>query len=252
MFGQIYLVCNLITGDSYIGLTRIGVQARWREHVYKSRTRPKTYFHRAINKYTPEQFTVEAIASSLTEEALRAAEIELIKDRKPTYNQSHGGEVTTGRKYSDEVLAARNEKIRGQKRTPEQCRRIAEAKRKQFQEDPEARERAIKQIREARKCVDEDKRKAAAIKANTGRAWSEESKAKLSVSCMGRRYGPEVIDKMRRSKMKPIVCPTTNKIYTNAKEAAICEGVGHRSVISVLRGERGSVKGKIFKYLKGK
>lgn len=245
--GSIYMLTNRATGDTYIGMTTQDVADRWREHTYRANgVNCRTWLHRAIRKYGAGAFSVTEIASAFTQEALAASEIEIIRDRHPTYNQSHGGEGTAGRKFSPDVVALRNAKLRGLTKSPEARARISSGCKAAM--TPERREQVVARLETARLLVDEKKRVAAVRKASSGRVWSEESRAKLSASCMGRRYSDEVINRMRRSKMRPVVCVTNGQQYDNAKEAAQSLGVGHRSVIRVLKGEYPSVKGLAFNY----
>lgn len=246
-FGSAYLLTNRVTGDTYVGITTQTVLARWKEHMYKANgARCASWLHRAIRKYGPESFAVVEIASAIARDNLLALEIDLIRDRAPTYNQSHGGEGTTGRKFSPEVLEARREKLRNRVVTPETKARISASCRAAM--TAERREFLRHQLTEARARVDNEKRVNAVREAASTRKWSQESRDKLSRSCKGRRYTQDVIDRMRKSKMKPVLCTTTGVCYTNAKEAAKALGVSHRSVMRVLKGDYPVVKGYIFAY----
>jgi group I intron endonuclease len=246
-FGSVYLLTNQVTGDTYVGITTRAVRARWKEHTYKANGRRcTTWLHRAIRKYGPEAFSVAEMATALNQPALLQAEMYFIRDIAPTYNQSHGGEGTTGRKFSPDVLAARNAKLRGRKKSPEERARISAGRRAAM--TPEIRAQAALHLVSARLKVNEGKRIEAVRRSSTERVWSEESRAKLSASCMGRRYPPDVIDRMKRAKMKPVVCVTNGKRYDNAKDAAKELGIGHGSVIRVLKGKYPAVKGLSFTY----
>lgn len=246
-FGSAYILTNQKTGDTYVGITTQNVSARWREHKYKARgSYCKTWLHRAIRKYGEEHFEVQEIASATSREDLLALEMQLITDRKPTYNQSHGGEGTTGRKFTSETLAIRNAKLRGRVKSDAEKARISAGCRAAM--TPQRREECVMRIAEARALVDETKRIEAVRAAARNRKWTPESRAKLSASCMGRRYAPDIIEKIRRLKMKPVVCTTNGVCYGTAKEAAEALGVGHRSVIRVLKGEYPHVKGLTFIY----
>lgn len=246
-FGAAYTLTNRETGDTYIGITTRNAGARWKEHTYKANgINCNTRLHRAIRKYGVDCFEVQEIASAFSRSNLLALEIILIKDRKPTYNQSHGGEGTTGRKFSPAVIAARSEKLRGRIKTPEERQRISEACQKAM--TPERRAFCTSQILRARALVNEEKRIKAVKSAAQGRVWSDESRAKLSASCKGRKYSQNVIDRMARAKMKAVICTTTNTCYSAAKEAAEALGVSQSSIIRVLKGKYPAVKGLAFKY----
>lgn len=246
-FGVVYVATNTVNGDQYVGLTRMGVATRWAQHMTKSNT-PKTYFHRAIAKYGAAAFTVSEYASALSTESLAMLERDIILQLTPAYNQTNGGEITLGRKYNDVV----KERIRlvntGRKRTPEQKRRISEVKRAQFATNPALAEVAATRLAAVRH-LGEQKRIERATASATGRVWSKESKAKLSASCMGRKYGSDVIARMAESKKRPIRCDTTGVVYTCRTEAAQACGVGARSIHRVCGGEYPSVKGLKFSYV---
>lgn len=246
-FGSVYKLTNTTTGDTYVGITTQSVAARWKEHQYKANGRNcVTWLHRAMRKYGASSFLVEEIGVSLSRETLLQAEMVAIKNLKPTYNQSHGGEGTTGRKFSPEVLASRNAKLKGRIKTPEERARIAEGCRRAM--TPERHQQVIEHLAVIRQKVDEGKRIASVRKAALGRTMSAESRAKLSASCMGRRYPQDVIDRARKSKQKSVICINNGKQYETAKHAALALGIGHRSVIRVLKGQYAAVKGLSFVY----
>lgn len=249
MSGCVYLVTNQANGKQYVGLTRLGVATRWQQHVQKSRS-PKTYFHRALSKYGEHCFTVVPYVSALNDEYLSALEREVIKSLRPAYNLTNGGEVTAGRKYDD----ATKEKIRlantGKRRTPEQCKRISEVKKAQIENDPVFKARLTAQIFQARNASSFKLRQAIASSiASKNRKWSSESRAKLSASCMGRRYGQDVLARMSEAKKRKIVCNNTGVIYSCRVEAARMCGVSPQSVFRVCTGKYKTVKGLSFSYL---
>jgi group I intron endonuclease len=246
-FGAAYTLTNRETGDTYVGITTRNADARWKEHVYKANGRNcNTWLHRAIRKYGPKSFEVKEIASATSQTDLLALEIAIIKERQPTYNQSHGGEGTTGRKFSPAVLAVRNAKLRGRIKSPEERQRISEGCKKAM--TSERRASCTEQILKARLLVDEEKRVKAVRSAVENRVWSDESRVKLSASCMGRRYSQDVKDRIARANMKAVICTTTNTCYNTAKEAAEALGVSQSSIIRVLKGKYPAVKGLTFKY----
>jgi group I intron endonuclease len=247
MNGVIYLATNKINGKKYVGLTRRSLLARWTQHVNVASKQAKTYFHKAIVKYGKECFDVQPIASALSLDALGPLEAELIRQIRPEYNQTNGGEVTLGRKYDD----ATKERIRvantGKKRTKEQNVKNSLAKKQQYANNPILLKKAIETLNRVRSNVNEQKRVEAVRRAAVGRVWSEESKIKLSASCMGRRYSQDVLEKMKASKRKPILC-SDGRLFTCAKEAAKLTGISSRSISRVCNGEYQSVKGIKFSY----
>jgi len=164
-------------------------------------------------------------------------------------NVTAGGE---GCALDGAALAARNAAIskglKGRVVSEGSRAKISEAKKSRYAKDPELYEKTAKALTDARQNVDEAKRVAAAAKACAERVWSDESRAKLSASCMGRRYGKDVINRMRHSKMKPVLCHNTGEFYKNGREAANATGVGYKSVWRVCNGKSPSVKGLIFSY----
>jgi group I intron endonuclease len=246
--GVIYVATNTETGKQYVGLTTVGVARRWSNHITHSRT-PKTYLHKAIAKYGASAFCVEEYVSAIKREVLAQLEKDVILQLVPAYNQTCGGEVTFGRKYDD----ATKEQIRlsntGKKRTTEQREAARQKKLDWFAKNPEQKEITARKLAEARLLVDEEKRKIATGNSSRNRVWSSESKAKLSASCKGRRYGPEVISKMAETKKRKILCDTTGIVYSCRTEAAKHSGISERSIQRVCGGEYSSVKGLKFSYI---
>lgn len=59
----IYKVTNIVNGKVYIGKTVYPITKRWTDHVSASKKNPKSYFHKAIKKWTEHIFYVEEIDS---------------------------------------------------------------------------------------------------------------------------------------------------------------------------------------------
>ena len=60
---KLYQITNTINGKSYIGITKMTIQARWDIHLSNSR-KPKYPLHFAIAKYGAEYFTVTLVDES--------------------------------------------------------------------------------------------------------------------------------------------------------------------------------------------
>lgn len=91
MKGLIYKVTNKVTGKSYIGQTRYSLEFRWRQHLHK---KDNTYFHNAIRKYGPDNFSREVLEECDVSE-LNSREIYYIAKYdtfRNGYNLTKGGE----------------------------------------------------------------------------------------------------------------------------------------------------------------
>ena len=236
--GFIYVVTNKINGKQYVGLTSISVAHRWSEHKTCANIGKKTYFYSALRKYGPDAFEISTYASVLNKSDLSRVEREIIQQLSPAYNQTNGGEVTFGRKYDD----ATKERIRqgslGRKRTPEQKEIQRRISKERWDTNPEFRAICLAAAAKGRANVDREKQRKATGNAARGRIWSAESRAKLSTSCMGRVYGPEVIDRMAASKRKAVKCNETGEIFSCREEAAKATGVSKRTVFRDVQGEK--------------
>ena len=248
MNGIVYLATNKTNGKQYVGLTKRSLDARWNQHVNVANKGAKTYFHRAIVKHGIAGFDVHPIVSALSLDYLADLERTLIADLKPEYNQTNGGEVTMGRKYNDAAKEQIRLKNTGKKRTLETRKKLSDMVKQRYIDRPELKAAATKYILAARSSVDEEKRKKAAAEAAKNQPWTAESRAKLSASCMGRRYNSKIIERMKASKRKAIQC-SNGKVFTCREEAAKATGISPQSIWRVCNGKYPSVKGLKFSYL---
>lgn len=95
----IYRVLNLENGQSYIGITRLGVERRAKAHYNRAQGGSKTHFHNAIRKYGLAAFAFEEIGWCPTYQDALKAESDLIKYWKPEYNKTNGGEGVMGHRH---------------------------------------------------------------------------------------------------------------------------------------------------------
>lgn len=245
MAATVYLVTNTRNGHTYVGVTRFAVEARWAQHVYTASRTPRSYLHRAIAKYGADAFTVEPVASCLSEPS--SVERMVIEQRAPIYNQTNGGEITVGRRIPREV----SERIRraniGKTRTPEQNAANSARKRAEWAgRDPQAKAEAIAALGRARLLVDRSKQREASRASAKAYAWSAESRAKLSASCMGRRHTPDVLARIAAKHMKAVECVELKTVFDSMSEAAEATGVSITSVSRVCLGKRASANGLTF------
>ena len=165
----------------------------------------------------------------------------------PEFNQTAGGEFTKGRRVVPEAVRRIAASNRGKKRTPEQ-NAANSARKKKLMEDPAARAAATARLFSARADINEEKRLEAVRASHAVRVWSDESRAKLSASCMGRRYGPEVLARMAATKSKPVECTTLHATFDSVSEAAEATGVDLAGISRVCRGQSPHAGGLHFRF----
>lgn len=99
--GHIYKVTNQRNGKFYIGYTTLSLKERLKAHIDSSRQIGKngfksySYLHYAIRKYGSKAFCIEALSTHhhITPIELGALEMEAIKQLKPHYNLTEGGDM---------------------------------------------------------------------------------------------------------------------------------------------------------------
>ena len=82
------------------------------------------------------------------------------------------------------------------------------------------------------------------------RIWSDESRAKLSASCVGRRLPDEALARMAASKCKPVECVDTGVIYKSIKEASRSTGAYYSNISAACLGRRKLAGGFSFTFVK--
>jgi group I intron endonuclease len=103
----IYKVTNNISGKVYIGQTFRSLNTRKWQHISdRHRNRDFSYFHQALNKYGPENFTWEVLEHCDSKEELDEMEFHYIKQynslRPSGYNLTLGGDGRVGTVMSEE------------------------------------------------------------------------------------------------------------------------------------------------------
>ena len=104
--GCVYICTNNINGKVYIGKTIGKFENRKRQHISEIKS-PKYYFHMALKKYGPENFTWDILFESDNNKELLSKERYFIRKYKANlesgYNMTIGGEgVVTNYKYTVE------------------------------------------------------------------------------------------------------------------------------------------------------
>ena len=135
-----YCVCNIVTDKRYIGVTTTPLPKRWTAHLSRARRGTKTALYGALDKYGPDAFSIEPIASAVPwadidglfdlERALIAQEGTLCPRG---YNMTEGGDGTIGYRYTPEQRAA----ISGRRRSAETRAKMS-ASHQGFRHTPES------------------------------------------------------------------------------------------------------------------
>lgn len=244
----VYLATNLVNGHAYVGVTRFALSTRWTQHVDNALKRCRTHLHRAIAKYGPEQFSIEAVASCLSITEAGVVERDVIRRIAPRYNQTNGGEITSGRRISPETRDLIRLKNTGLKRTPEQRAANSAQASARYHSNAEYRMKVLAAATRGRERVDREKQRRATGDSARSRIWTPESRAKLSASCMGRRHPPEVLARIAAAKCKPVECLESRIVFGSVSKAAEATGVSITSVSRVCLGQRPRANGLTFKF----
>ncbi|WP_103030018.1 GIY-YIG nuclease family protein [Salinibacter altiplanensis] len=92
---RVYLIENLKTGGSYVGMTSKCVEERFRQHVGDARRGTGCYLHKAINKYGPECFEIFPLEGAKTRQVAHQLEKDWIR-KIGTYEDRNGYNMTPG------------------------------------------------------------------------------------------------------------------------------------------------------------
>jgi group I intron endonuclease len=99
---ELYKVTNKSNGRMYIGQTCQGHKRRWYVHCWKAARGGEQRFHKAIQKYGKDNFSVELLVVGPTLEWINDLEqkaIKLYDTFNNGYNDTKGGDGTVGQKF---------------------------------------------------------------------------------------------------------------------------------------------------------
>jgi group I intron endonuclease len=170
MQGIVYKITNIINGMMYVGQTTKILKQRWTEHVYDSigtrRRKHNSYLHLAIEKYGKENFIAEVLNTCMNKQSLDDVErfyIKILNTVRPNgYNISLGGTgVMHGRKMSAESRSKISAGLIGHAGAT-------------FTHTEEARQKISNSL--------------IGNKRSVGRKHSAETKEKMRLSHLGRKY----------------------------------------------------------------
>lgn len=232
----IYKITNSINEKVYIGQTIKALNKRWVDHkqyaLHKWGT--NVYLYNAMRKHGIDNFKIEALVETNSQDMLNQLEcvlIERYKNEKRSYNIRGGG---SNGKLSEETKRKLSEANKGKKHSEESKRKMSEA-------------------RKGKKKSEETKRKMS--EANKGKVFSEETKRKLSVvnklKWKGKKHSEETKRKMSESnKMKrPVYCIETFTTYNSVEAAMSTLNISKGSMYRVLKGTIPSTKSYHFQYV---
>lgn len=248
----IYKITNTVNNKIYIGLTRRALKERWATHCYISKTKPVCYLHKAIAKYGADKFTIEYIANALSINDGSKFEQQVIKQEKPNYNLTNGGECTKGRKLMAETYLKIAFANKGKKRTLEMNAANSAQAKERYLNNPEYKQKILNSLfkAHANRLQYEDKRltavRQAAKNGKMSRPLTEERKAIQLANITSK----EARAKMAKSKQKKVICVTTGEVYESILEAGIKIGIHFTSISKICLGKQKTAKGLKFEFLK--
>ena len=252
MASGIYKIENAVNGRRYIG-SAVHLVNRWASHrrgLRKGEHRNR-YLQRAWQKYGEDAFrfvVLEAVADPVDLVAREQVHIDAWAARGKLYNLAPRAGSCLGTKRTAASKAKSRAANLGQKRSDEARAAMSEAQKRSNVANPEFRAMRLGQLVAARQKMDRAKQKAAAGLAAHNRIWSDESRAKLSASCMGRRLPDEALARMAASKCKAVKCVTSGVIYKSVMEAAHHTGAYYSNISAVCNGKRRSAGGLLFQF----
>jgi group I intron endonuclease len=219
----IYKITNKITKEIYIGQTVNALKTRWSQHCAKSSNCPKLY--NAINKYNPENFTIEIIDICNNIEELNKKEIYWISKLDAInkgYNLIPGGHTTRGYKHIEEsrnkMSTYRKGKTYKQIYGQETAKKLIKKKSEQ----------------------------------NSGKNNINYGK----VGKLNHRYGKsmhedmlKILEKNREIQKKKVLCINTGVIYPSLRECSNALNIHQGNLWKVLNNKRKSTGGLNFQYL---
>jgi len=217
----VYRLTCASTGKCYIGLTRAGVDKRFKAHVYNAISGKGGALYAAIRKHGADAFSIELLREGLTRQEACAIEKALIIEhgtRCPNgYNITEGGDGAVGLVCSEETRARMSE--------THQLR----------QADPALRERTAAALRGKPKSEGHAKKVGQAL---TGKRLSDDTRAKISASLTGRKQNAETIAK-RAAKLRGRKMPESACKALGDRSRGVPKSAEHRRKISeALKGRR--------------
>jgi group I intron endonuclease len=228
----VYKITNLINGKLYVGQTIRSLQERWKDHC--SGNSRCLAIKAAIDKYGPENFTIEQIDQASDLKDLNKKEgdwiIQMNSLSPNGYNLKTGGDQP--RLCQESIDKANKTK---------KDRNVRPWNEGLDKTDP----RVAKYIRYGK-----DTHAYGKVGYRKGKKLSEETKKKISEIQIGRKTSEETKVKMSNSHKKhKIKCINNDKIYNSLMDAARDLQINSGGICHVLKGNTKSIKGYVFEYV---
>ena len=259
-YGSIYIATNKHTGEQYVGQTRQPVEKRWAAHWRTANcpTSRKAKFQDALISFGVNAFDVVESFVAFDADALNDAEIALIADMQPAYNATRGGKGLRPVAVSDEVRRKRSQDAKARWANPEWKEKTVAALKKAHS-TPEAIERAKRLAAfgggKIRWASHKKKEKAppADRAALTKAGWLDpvirqkridglrtacqrpDVQQKRSAAAKGRTFSRQTVEKIARSKWRPVYCPELKCTFLSMSAAADYLGVLRTTVSNAVK-----------------
>lgn len=186
------MVVNQNNGKIYVGKTAHPISKRWKGHIYAAKNGRALYFHNAIRKHGPENFTIRQI--DCTENEQEANELEKLyigifqsHKKEHGYNTTLGGEGVIPNEETRRKIgaASRGRKPMLGKHHSEETKLKMKNLKNSLGIKPSAESRMkMSQAQKGRKHSEKSKEKMRI--AQHGHAVSEETCAKISAAHLGK------------------------------------------------------------------
>lgn len=213
--GIVYRITNVVTGRSYIGLTRQPLHQRWSCHrssaiMMKNQKRKSgcLALWQSIIKYGENSFEIDVLASAITSKSLNELEMLLIAQHDTKipkgYNLTAGGEGSNG---ASEITRAKmaaahtglrhSAASRAKMSTSQKGRIVSDEARKKFAKAITGRKASVETRAKQSVAHKGMRHTPESIAKMKNRQISSETRAKLSVTSKGRKHNPNTILKMK-------------------------------------------------------
>jgi group I intron endonuclease len=255
-YGVIYVATNNVTGEQYVGQTRQKFKVRVQAHKVSAKN-PQFTFHKAISSFGFNAFSFEEVFYAFDKPALDYAEKQIICYLNPAYNMTKGGSGMPG-PVNDATRVKRSEDAKRRWADPIwKAKTVAAIKEASQLEDFKercslnAKSRNLAKIRWEghEKKKRQPKNRAESIK----RSWANltvrekrvtglkkalstlEARAKLSKASKGRVHSKLILEKIAKTKHKPVYCKELECTFLSQKHAAEHFGVRHTTITESIK-----------------